>query len=263
MAERGWVEGRTIVFERRVAQRRQDLPAVARELVESKVDLIVAMTTQSALAAKAATATMPIFFAVGGDPVRAGLVASMARPGGNLTGFTFGLFDEKLLEILQQAVPKASRVMYPEARPTDASVRAAQALGVRIFPFPVPGPEAFDAFFQEVRKVRPDGVVVPNIGWMAPHTARIATELKALRVPAIAIWTDFAKAGGLLAYGAVPDNKRAADKIDALLRGANPGEMAVEMPTHFHLIVNVATASYLGIEIPESLLARADQVIHD
>ena len=214
--------------------------------MRSKVDLIVVCSTRAALAAKAATTTIPILFDVGADPVATGLVHSMARPGGNLTGFAFGLHDEKLLEILKEAIPNASRVMYPTVAPPVAAMRVAHALKIETTGFAVNGPDDFDAFFQALRKTRPDGVVMPNVGWMQLQVPRIANELKSARMPAIAIWDSFAAAGGLLSYGPRFMLARRVEQMDALLRGANPATFPVEMPTEFRLAVNLATAATIG-----------------
>jgi putative tryptophan/tyrosine transport system substrate-binding protein len=261
LRERGWIVGQNLLFERRVARRADQLPEAARELVQSKVDLIFTWSTAGARAAKAATTTIPILFDVGVDPVPTGLVDSLARPGSNLTGFAFGLYDEKLLEILKEALPKASRVMYPIATLSAAATRVAHALKVEAIPFAVHGPEDFDAFFQALRKNRPDGVVMPNVGWMQLHATRIAHELKLARMPAIAIWDGFVPAGGLLSYGPQFLMARRVAQIDAILRGANPGDLPVEMPTQFRLAVNLSTAATLGVTIPNSLLVRAHEVI--
>lgn len=263
LRKRGWIEGRNLAFEVRFADQRDRLPGLAQELVQAKVDVIVTFGTPATRAAKAATTTIPVAFNVGDDPVATGLVSSMSHPGGNLTGIVYGLLDEKLLDVFKQAMPKASRVVLPVASPSDAARRAALALGVEIVASAVAGPAALDAFFQSLQKMRPDGVVVPNVAWMGEHSHRFAEGLREARMPAIAPWSEFVHAGGLLSYGAEGMPERRAARIDALLRGANPRDIPVEMPTHYRLGVNLITAKALGVTIPSSLLLQAhpDDVI--
>lgn len=258
---RGWIEGRNLAYEFRHSDRADLLPGLAQELVQAKVDLIFTFNTRVTRIAKAATTTIPILFEVGEDPVANGLVSSLARPGGNLTGFAYGLFDDKQLDIFKQALPKASRVVFPLATPSAAAKRAAQILGIEIVPSPVAGPSALDGFFQAVRKIRPDGVVLPNVQWINGNASRFAKDFLAAGMPAISTEPAFTRAGGLLSYGPEAIIERRSDIVDALLRGANSRDIAVEMPTHFRLAVNLVTAKAFGVAIPSTLLIQAHDVV--
>lgn len=261
----GWVTGSNLFYEMRPATDPGQLPGRAQALVDAKVDLILAMGTPAARAAKAATTTIPIIFHLAADPVATGLVASMARPGGNLTGLVWGLLDDKLLETLKQVVPGARRFMVADIAGSARMKQAAQAMRIEILPSQVPGPEALDEFFAKVRKTRPDGVIFSNVGWMSTVTPRLAAGLLDARVPGIAQWHSFAQAGGLLAYGPTDDGlvEHRAKVADAILRGAHPRDIPVQTPLHYRLSVNLVTAKALGITIPPSLLlqARAEDII--
>ncbi len=269
MRELGWIEGQHFKVERRNADRRDRLPALAAELVRLKVDLILTGGTPATRAAKEATNTIPIVFSVADDPVASGLVASLARPGGNLTGFTLGVYDEKLLEIIREAVPGATRVAYA-APAQESSTRperlnaAARVLGVEIRPIVVQGPKDFDRFFASSRDLGSDAVLVPNVAWFRPHLERIGSAAAKSRLPAIGYDREFAQAGGLLSYGPVPlqNVPRVAARVHKILKGAKPADLPVEQPTTFELVINLKTAKALGLTIPPSLLARADEVIH-
>jgi putative ABC transport system substrate-binding protein len=257
MRERGWVVGRNLSYDIRSWERPDQLPGIVDELVRAKVDLIATFSTPASRAAKSATATIPILFEVGDDPVSTGLVTSLARPGGNLTGFVYGLLEEKLLEMLKRAVPKAKRVVIPVAAPSAAARAAAEALGVEIIVIEVKDSAGLDAFFESLRKVRPDGVVVPNVQWMNVTARSFAEGVRKAGLPAIAWADEFAKAGGLLSYR--PDGmlERRAAMTDALLRGANPRDLPVQMPVEFRLTVNLAAAKALGLTLPHELLVLA------
>ena len=240
-----------------------ELSALARELVQLKVDVIMADGTPATQAAKDASGTIPIVFAIGGDPVERGLAITLAKPGANLTGFTFGAYDEKQLQILKEALPGTSRVAYPVREPLPGIVRAASALGMRIQAIPVNGPEGLEQFFLAVQTAGVDAIMFTNIAWTGPHDERIAAGAMKVRVPAIGTWRSFAKSGGLLSYGPDPTQhwRRLAAQVDKILRGAAPGDLPVEQPTKFELVVNLRTAKALGLTIPQSLLLRADEVI--
>jgi putative ABC transport system substrate-binding protein len=264
----GWIEGQNFTIEARQAGRRDQLPALAGELVRLKVDLIVTTGTPAARVAKEATRTIPIVFNLGDDPVRTGLVAGFAHPGGNLTGFAQGVYDEKLLEVLKQALPGASRVAYSapaqQLGPTSERLNAAaRVLGVQVRHVAVEGLEDFDRFFAGVKERGDDAALVPNIAWFRPHLPRIGAAAAKSRVAAIGYSREFAESGGLLSYGPAPlqNIPRMAAQIDKILRGAKPGDLPVEQPTKFELVLNVRTARAIGLTIPPSIRARADQII--
>jgi putative ABC transport system substrate-binding protein len=265
--ELGWIEGKNLKFERRSADREDELPSLAAELVRLKVDLILANGTRATRAAKEATKAIPIVFNLGEDPVSNALVASFARPGGNLTGFVLGLYDEKALEVLKEALPALRRVAYPAAggpgeryAPLHA---AARALGVEIQGILVQGPSDLEGFFAAARRAGAGAVLVENIAWFRPYLERIGAASVKSRLPAIGYYRQFAEAGGLLAYGPTPFENvpRLAAQIDKILKGARPADLPVEQPTRFDLVVNLKTAKALGLTIPPSVLGRADQVI--
>ena len=273
MRELGWVEGQNFMIERRNAEAREQLPALAAELVRLKVDLIFALGTLAAQAAKDATKTILIVFRLGDDPVATGLIASFARPGGNLTGFAMGLYEDKLLEVLKEALPRVSRVAYP--LPADPSpvgpanrlqvrlTEAARTLGVELRRIDIRRPPDFDAFFAAARRQGTDAALVPNITWFRPLLVRIGDAAARSRLPAIGYDTQFAQSGGLLSYGpvSVESSPRLAVQIDKILRGTRPADLPVEQPTKFELVINLKTAKALGLTIPQTLLLRAGQVI--
>jgi len=241
--------------------------------VRLNVDLIFAFGTLAALAAKDATKTIPIVFRLGDDPVANGLVASFAHPGGNITGFAVGLYEDKLLEILKEALPRASRVVYAipgdaralafESRRQARMTTAARALGVELRRIEVQRPPDFDGFFAEAKRQGADAALVPNIVWFRPLLDRIGAAAARSRLPAIGYDSLFAVSGGLLSYGpvAVESSPRLAVQIDKILKGTRPADLPVEQPTKFELVINMKTAKALGLTIPQSLLVRADQVI--
>ena len=264
LREFGWIEGENIKIEARYANKADELPALAAELVRLKVDLLFTMGTLPTRAAKEATSTIPIVFSVGGDPVERGFVASMARPGGNLTGFASGLYDAKQLEVLKSAVPRISRVAYPVfvgANPPDLSVAA--ALDVHIVRIAVQDPADCGPFFVAAKTAGADGALIPDLARLVPHLERIAAEAPKSRLPTIGFRRIFAEAGGLLSYAPMPAEAQArnAAQIDQILRGAKPAALPVEQPKRFELVVNLKTAKALGLTIPQSLLVRADEVI--
>ena len=267
LRELGWVEGKNLKFERRSADRGDQLPSLAAELVRIKVDLILTNGTQAARAAKEATKAIPIVFSLGEDPVANGLVASFARPGGNLTGFVVGLYDEKALEVLKEALPAVRRVAYPAAAGPGGRFgglhAAARALGVEVEGIPVQGPSDLDGFFAAARRAGAGAVLVENIAWFRPYLERIGAASVKSRLPAIGYYRQFAEAGGLLSYGPAQFENvpRLAAQIDKILKGAKPADLPVEQPTKFDLVINLKTAKALGLTIPQSLLGRADQVI--
>jgi putative ABC transport system substrate-binding protein len=272
-----YVEGRNVVIEYRDAEgKRERFPALAAELVALKVDVIfVGGGTQAALAAKQATRTVPIVFAAIGDPVASGLVTSLARPGGNVTGLS-GFGPElvgKHLEQLTQAVPGVSRVAVlwlPGAlgERTDKDMLtgvevAARALGVRVQFVEARGPADFDRAFSDMTRAHAGALTVLPSNMFLRERRRLVDLAAKNRLPAVYTSREFVDAGGLMAYGAnLADSfRRAATYVDKILKGAKPGDLPVEQPTKFELVINLKTAKALGLTIPPSLLGRADQVI--
>jgi putative tryptophan/tyrosine transport system substrate-binding protein len=274
LSELGYVEGQTVVLEYRWAHGKvADLPALAAQLVSLNVDVIVAGTTAAAVAAKEATKSIPIVFAVPADPVGVGLVVSLARPGGNVTGLTSGNVEimPKRLELLKEVSGgKFSRVAML-FNPADASnvlaVKAAQdtakPLGLSIRPYPVNAAEEFEAAFTAMAKDRPDGLLVAAGALTDSHAARLAALAAKIRVPAIYGARGFVEAGGLMSYSAgFSDNyRRAAGYVDKLLRGTKPSDLPVESANIFELAINLRAATSLQLNVPKSLLVRADAVL--
>jgi putative ABC transport system substrate-binding protein len=267
----GYLAGQNLVIERRYADGNADrLPGLAAELVELRVELIVTETTAATRAAKGVTTKIPILFTLGGDPVQRGLIASYARPGGNLTGFVWGTYDDKKLEILKEAVPGLSKVACLSPREQVASscripefVNVARRLGIELRGYDVQDPEDFDRVFAEARRDGAGAVLVPDVGWFTSHSKRLADAAAKSRLPAIGSPTDFVQLGGLLYYGAKAgqDGALLATYVDRILKGAQPSDLPAEQPTRFELVINLKTAKALGLTIPPSVLARADQVI--
>jgi len=272
----GYLEGRNVVIEYRDAEGNAErLPALAAELVALRVDIILAPGTQHALAAKQATTSIPIVFADVGDPVAVGLAASLARPGGNVTGFSNlnpGLLG-KWLELLKEAVPRLSRVAFvwqpgavPEGYEKDFLRQveaAAHALGMRIQFVGVRGPEDFERVFSDMTRARVDALLV-WAGVMLINERKRLVELAARsRLPGTYSMGLFVDAGGLMSYAPnIPDNfRRAAGYVDKILRGAKPADLPIQQPTKFELLINLKTAKALGLTIPPSLLHRADRVV--
>ena len=272
----GHVEGRNLVIEYRDAAGEYDrLPALAAELAALKVDVIVAANTPGALAAKRATSALPIVFVAVGDPIGSGLVASLARPGGNVTGTSGGAPElvGKCLEQLKQAVPGVSRVAVlwqpgaygegTEKNMLKAAEVAAQALGLRPQFVEARGPGDFDRVFSEMTKARADGLTVLSGAMFISERRRLVDMAAKNRLPAVYAWREFVDAGGLLAYGPNLADlfRRAATYVDRILKGTKPADLPVEQPTKFELLINLKAAKALGLTIPQSVLARADQVV--
>jgi putative ABC transport system substrate-binding protein len=272
----GYAEGRNFAIEYRWAGGNYDrLAGLAAELVDLKVDLIVTYGTPGCQAAKHATTTIPIVMAVVGDPVRSGLVASLARPGGNMTGLSIQDFELiiKRFELLKEVVPTASRVAYlevPGTQPTDVaeSLRtqqntAAKSIGIQLQRFGVRGVDEYAGAFSAMAKSGVQALSVASVAPLAAHAAEIAALAAQHRLPTIGRPKAFAKAGGFLAYGPnLPDlYRRAAIYVDKILKGAKPADLPIEQPTKFELVINLKTAKALGLTIPPSVLLRADQVI--
>ena len=242
MREVGWVEGQNFRIERRNASRREQLPVLAAELVQLKVDLILTSGTPATRAAKEATKTIPVVFNLAGDPVETGLVASFARPGGNLTGFALGVPDDKLLEVLKEAIPGVLHVAYPAAE--EAPRRharlsaAARVLGLGVQGIAVRRPADFDRFFEAAKRQGAGAALVWNVAWFRPYLERLGAAAEKSQLPAIGYDRQFAESGGLLSYGPTPlqNVPRLAAQIDKILKGARPADLPVEQPTKFELV---------------------------
>jgi putative tryptophan/tyrosine transport system substrate-binding protein len=273
LRELGWVEGQNIAIEYRWAADQTDrLPSLAEDLVRLKVDVIVAWTGPVVQAAKNATSTIPIVMWAA-DPVETGLVASLARPGGNVTGLSLILPDlaGKRLELLREVLPRLARVAFL-AHAEDPSSRlfikesqdAGQSLGLKIQPLVVKGPEEFEGAFAAMIRERAGALVVhPLFISGGGHGPRIAALAARNRLPTMSDGFQFAEAGGLMYYG--PDrialSRRDAVYVDKILKGAKPAELPVEQPMKFELVINLKTAKQIGLTIPQSVLYRADKVI--
>ena len=273
LRERGYVEGQSIVIDWKFSRGRDELfPALAAELVSQGVEVIVVGGGLAAHAARKATSTIPIVLAVSADPVGTGLVASLARPGGNVTGLSILAIEAagKRLELLKEVVPRASRVAvlwnvtYPakaqEWRETQA---AARALGVALHSAEVRDPGDLDQALSEVARAKPDAIIAFSEPMLMRHRRRVIDFARKHRLPLVSETSEFADAGGLLTYGAsLPDLfRRAATYVDKILQGAKPADLPVEQPTKFELVVNLKTARALGLTISPSLRLRADRII--
>ena len=273
LRELGYVEGQNITIEWRVSEGKYErLPDLAAELVRLKVDVIVAPAAQNPLAAKQATRTIPIVMTGTGDPVGSGLVASLARPGGNVTGLST-LTPEivgKQLELLKEIVPRVSRVavLWNPTNPShplllgEAKV-AARSLGVQLQIPEARGPDEFEGAFAAMTRERAGALLVLTDGMFLLHQRRIMDLVATSRLPAMYGLRRQVDAGGLMAYGpSLRDSfRRAATYVDKILKGTKPGDLPVEQPTKFELVINLKTAKALGLTIPQSILIRADEVI--
>ena len=268
----GYVEGQSITIEYRYAEERLDrLPELVAELVHSKVDVIVAVSTPAIEAAKNATKTIPIIMAGVSDPVGTGFVASLARPGGNVTGLSLQSpeLSGKRLELLKEVIPKLSRVAFLVHR-QDPGHRlfvkeaqdAGQSLGMQIQPLAVAGFEEIEGVFPAMVRERIGGLVVQPI-FIGTHGLRIAELAARNRLPTISDPREFADAGGLMSYGPSRSAlwQRAATYVDKILKGTKPADLPVEQPTKFEFVINLKTAKQIGLTIPQSVLFRADKVI--
>jgi putative ABC transport system substrate-binding protein len=274
LRELGYAEGQNIAIEFRNAEGRPErLLDLATELVRLKVDVIVAAPEASVEAAKHATKAIPIVMAVSFDPVGRGFVASLARPGGNITGLSTVSpeLTGKRLELLKEMIPKLSRVAViwdaESSRYSDQMKEmraAAQTLKVRLESVSLSGASPdFEAAVQTVRSGGVEALIVVDSSRAFGQRVQIAAVAAKHRLPALAGFREFAQAGGLMAYGAsLPDmHRRSATYVDKILKGATPADLPVEQPTKFELVINLKTAKALGLTIPQSLLVRADEVI--
>jgi putative tryptophan/tyrosine transport system substrate-binding protein len=268
----GWIQGKNVVVERRYANNILDrLPDLATELVRLHVDVIIATGTLAPLAAKQATSTIPIVMTAAGDPLGTGLIASLARPGGNVTGLSLMAPDlgGKRLELLKEIFPGLSQagVVWNAANPYSAVLfkqteTAAQTIGIRLHSIEVRAPDDFNRAFEAAK---PDlgALIIVEDPLTVNYRKRIADFAAANGLPAIYGLREFVGAGGLMSYGAsLPDlYRRAARYVDRILKGAKPADLPVEQPTKFDLVINLKIAKALGLEVPPTLLARADEVI--
>ncbi len=268
----GWVEGRDISYEYRYAEGRNDrLPELAADLVRLKVDVIVTTVSTDALAAHEATRAIPIVMASGGDPVALGLVESLARPGGNVTGLSqMSELVGKRLELLKEMVPKVSRVAVlwnPKSAVATLYWKEiqlpARQLEIELHSLEVWSPDDFDKAFAVVAKARAGALLVIQDSLMVANRKRIVGLAAKSRLPSIYHISEFADAGGLVSYGAdrTDLHRRAATFVDKILKGAKPGDLPIDRATKFELVVNLKTARALGITIPQSILLHADRVI--
>lgn len=273
LAELGYIEGKNISIEyRSAAGKLERLPKLAAELVSLKVDIIVALNPPSARAAKKATRTIPIVMRSTGDPVRDGLIASLARPGGNITGLASisTALMGKRLELLEEVVAR-TRVVAVLRNPTGrrAPVRwqeteaVGRALGLQLQSVEVKAPGDFEVAFHHATERHPDGLITLRSPLIVQNRRRIAELAVKNRLAAIYDDREFVDAGGLMSYGTdlLDLHRRAATFVDKILRGAKPADLPVEQPTKFELIVNLKTAEQIGVTIPQSVLYRATAVI--
>jgi putative ABC transport system substrate-binding protein len=274
MRELGHVEGKTFVLEVRYGEGRfERLPELARELVGLKVDVIVTSTDVAIAAVKRETQTIPIVMALSSDPVGTGLVASLARPGGNVTGLSTMSpeLSGKRLELLREVVPGLSRVAFiwnPNVRGAmfdyNTTEGAARSLRLQLQSVEVPRAEDFDRAFSAITKERAQALIVPPLNPVAfTNRGQIASFAQSNRLPSMYGQNEFVDAAGLMSYGpSTPDmHRRAATYVDKILKGTKPADLPVQQPTKFELVINLKTAQQIGITIPPNVLARADRVI--
>ena len=272
LRELGYVDGKTIVVDYRYAEGATDrLPEVAADLLRLNVDIIVTGSISAVRAAKKATTSVPIVFAAVGDALESGLVASLARPGGNATGLTFFApeLDGKRLELIKETVPKTSRVAFlwtaggsrgdlvNEFEPT------AKHLGLRLHPFVVKSADDLESGFKSAKSAGVDALIVTSNPLSITHRVRIVELAIQHRLPGIYPWPDFVEVGGLMSYGPdILDNfRRAATYVDKILKGTKAGDLPVEQPKKFEFVVNQKTAKRIDLTVPPNVLARADRVI--
>ena len=271
LKELGHVDGKNVVIEYRWAEgHRERLAEMAADLVRQKVDVIVASSQAPALAAKRATTTIPIVMINATDPVEAGLVASLARPGGNVTGLSQQLTSEiraKQLQLLKETVPRVARVAVLRSPATTVGLReyeaAGQALGVQIQFVEVKSREDLGPAFTAMGRDRVDALLVPGDTFLFTERQRVVDQAREHRLPGIYSLREFTEAGGLMSYSArlTEQFRRAAVYVDKILRGARPATLPVESPSQYELAINLKTAKALGLTIPPALLVRADELI--
>jgi putative ABC transport system substrate-binding protein len=272
LREHGYIEGKNIVLEYRFAQGYADkLPVLVAEIVRLNPDVIVTEGTPTVLAVSQATKKIPIVMAVGTDPVKAGFASSLARPGGNITGLTLTGAERtaKQLQLLKESLPSASTVavIYGPRANIELDLKeardTARSLGLALQFFEVRTPQDFAAIFDAVANARPSAVITIGHGMFLGNSKRIVEFTLKSKLPAVFPQREFAEVGGLMAYG--PDIgwnfRRAGRFVDKILKGAKPGDLAIEQPTKWGLVVNLRTANALGLKIPGTVLVRADEII--
>ena len=271
LRELGYIEGKNIFIEIRYAEGKQDqLSDFATELVKLKVDVIVTATRPGVLAAKNATSAIPIVFAAAGDPVRDGLVSSLARPGGNITGLSM-LNPElggKRLELLKETFPKITRVAYlrdagSQETGLTAMLEAARTLGLQLQSLEVRSGKDFDGAFEAALKERAQALTTQAVPVISINQQRIVAFAAKNRLPSIYPYSEFIEAGGLMFYGISFSDlfRRAATYVDKILKGTKAADLPVEQPTKFEFVINLITAKQIGVTIPPHVLARADRVV--
>jgi putative ABC transport system substrate-binding protein len=273
LGELGWIEGHTVAIEYRWGESRTErFPEIAADLIQLRVDIILATSTAAALACKHATAVIPIVFPLTGDPLGTRLVASLARPGSNVTGLSNQAADlaGKRLEILREVAPGLRRLAilanaeYPGRTSEIADIQAAaHTLVLDVTAFDIRRAEDIEPVFDTMRKDGAEALYVVGDTLMNSNRVRISTLAMNARLPTIYVAREYVEAGGLISYGAnIPQLfRRAAELVDKILRGAKPGDIPVEQPTKFELFINLKTAKALKLAIPDKLLAIADEVI--
>ena len=274
LRERGWVDGQNVIIELRFADGNVDrLPVLVAELIDLKVDILVAGSSVATWAAKDATKIIPIVMVASGDPVGERLVTSLARPSGNVTGMAYLTGPEiagKQLELLMQVAPAASRIAVltnPTNRSHAVFVKelrvAARSRGAQLQVLEARSPDQIDGVFAAMTKERAAALLILADGMLFGQRQRLADLAVVSRLPALDSLKEFVDAGGLISYGpSLADMfRRAATSVDKILKGAKPGDLPVEQPTKFELVINLKTAKALGLAIPQSLLLRADEVI--
>lgn len=272
LRELGYVQGSNLAFEARFARGdASKLQPLARELVDWRPDVLVAVFNPAVAAAKAATTSIPIVMLYGGSPVEAGLVKSLARPDGNVTGLAYQGPETsgKAFEVLREAIPSVRRIfcLYEGSLPgmdlyVEASTRAARALGMTLILRPVNSAAELRPTLARIGSERPDALFVALTGTVSAERRHIIDAANRERVPAIYTWGGAIEEGGLIAYGAIVDHySEGPAYVDKILKGARPGELPIQLPTKYELVINLRTARALGITIPQSLLRRADRVI--
>jgi putative ABC transport system substrate-binding protein len=268
LREHGYVEGQNIVIEYRYGEGKEErFPALAAELIRLNVNVIVTASAQAARAAKKASGTVPIIFTAINDPIGAGLVASFARPGGNVTGMTnlAQQLDGKRLELLKETFPDIIRVihLWAQGTPESGIDIAARALGVQLQSVEVRSADHFDRAFEAAVKGRAQALLLSQSPLFITHQKRIVDFAAKRRLPAIYPTSDYTDRGGLMSYAHnnLENWRRAAMFVDKILKGAKPADLPVEQPSKFEMVINLKTAKAIGLAIPPNVLARADRVI--
>jgi len=274
LRELGYVEGKNLQLEIRWGEGKLErLPMLAAELVQLKVDIIVAATSPSVEAARQATRTIPIVMPLSSDPVGEGLVTSLARPGGNITGLSVMApeLGDKRIELLKDMFPKVGHGMAVLWNPAFVGMRArfeqariaAPAIGLTVRSMEVRDTRDLDAAFEAILREHPEALLLLVDPFLRSQRSRIVEFAAEQRIPAIYESSEFVDAGGLISYGAntLDQFRRAATYVDRILKGAKPADLPIEQPTKFELVINMKAAKALGIKVPESILLRADKVI--